>query len=293
MKYRFQFIFLSCFLISPFAVADSGFLHALKANPMIPGMLGLGFIMWFIFIGLPFLKKARRFVKAVSGKIYLNKSASILQTQYRKLALGAIYSEQQTAYINSLTTGLDATMIRSRLSEWWGIESRQDALDTLDYLSEKGFRFYTDAVLAAYAAPEEQQAEILEKHFTQDQDLNKAWSQLQNLKETYTELQSDNIISNLVDIKKLGTVGWDCGRLVFVARLCFDSKYITEAETWNYIEKAEQLSANEFSSWETYAKSYVIGRALWGGKNSFNSGIAEIANYLLREPRSPWVQLKW
>lgn len=293
MKYRFWFTFLYCFLTIPMAIADVSFLETLKSNPMIPGMLVLGFSMWFIFIGLPFLKKAKRFVKAVSGKIYLNKSSSILQTQYRKLALGAIYSEQQTAYINSLTTGLDATMIRSRLSEWWGIESRQDALDTLDYLSEKGFRFYTDAVISAYAENEEKQAEILEKNFINDQDLNKAWSQLQNLKETYDELQSDKIINNVVDIKKLGTTGWDCGRLVFVARLCFDSKYITETETWNYIERANQLARDAFHSWETYSKSYVIGRALWGGKNSFNSGIAEIAKYLLHEPNSPWVQLKW
>jgi hypothetical protein len=77
-----------------------------------------------------------------------------------------------------------------------------------------------------------------------------------------------------LDIKKYGAAAWDYGRLIFIARLCFDAKYLSQAEAWTYIEQAHQLAFIEFNSWEAYAKSYVIGRALWGGKNSFNSGIA-------------------
>jgi hypothetical protein len=275
------------------AMAQTSITQSFQSNPMLYGFGLLVIVMWILFQGIPLVKKLNRFTKAMTGKIYLNKSSTILQTQYRKLALGAIYSEQQTAFINSLTTGLEAAMIRTRLADWWGVQSRQDAISTLDYLHKKGFRFYTKAVLDAYSAPQDNQLAILESYFQDDEDLQKAWSQLQNLKETLEELKSDKIIHNTVDIKKLGTCGWDAGRLVFVARLCFDAEYISEEEAWSFIEAAHQLATNEFHSWDDYAKSYVIGRALWGGINSFNSGIASIAEYLLKKPESPWMQLKW
>lgn len=284
---------LLLFSLSLPATAQISITQYFQQNPMLYGFGLLVIVMWIIFQGIPLYKKITRFTKAITGKIYINKSSRILQTQYRKLALGAIYSEQQTAFINSLTTGLESAMIRTRLTDWWGIQSRQDALSTLDYLHKKGFRFYTKAVLEAHAAPQDSQLAILENHFQDDEDLQKAWSQLQNLKETVDELKADKIIHNLLDIRKLGSCGWDAGRLVFVARLCFDAKYISEEEAWEFIDAAHQLAINEFHSWEDYAKSYVIGRALWGGMNSFNSGIAAIAEYLLEKPESPWVQLKW
>ncbi len=284
---------LLLFSLSLPATAQISITQSLQLNPMLYGFGLLVIVMWIIFQGIPLYKKITRFTKAITGKIYTNKSSRILQTQYRKLALGAIYSEQQTAFINSLTTGLESAMIRTRLNDWWGIQSRPDALSTLNYLQKKGFRFYTRAVLEAYASPQDSQLAVLESHFQNNDDLQKAWSQLQNLKETLDELKNDKIIHNLLDIRKLGTSGWDAGRLVFVARLCFDAKYISEEEAWEFIDTAHKLTINEFHTWEDYAKSYVIGRALWGGMNSFNSGIAAIAEYLLKKPESPWVQLKW
>lgn len=260
---------------------------------MIIGILIMGGLTWLIFIGLPFLKKAKHFIKAISSKIYINQNANISKTEYRKILLGAIYSEQQTAYINSLETGLDANLIRSRLSEWWDINGRQDSIETLEYLRDKGHRFYTPTVLSAFSSSEDHQIDILQSYFKDEEDLHKAYAQLQHLKETYEELKSDKVINNALDIRKYGSAAWDCGRLVFVARLCFDAKYISQAEAWTYIEQAHQLASIEFNSWEAYAKSYVIGRALWGGENSFNSGIAAIAEYLLEDPKSPWKELSW
>jgi hypothetical protein len=38
-------------------------------------------------------------------------------------------------------------------------------------------------------------------------------------------------------------------------------------------------------TWEEYTKSYVLGRALWGGSN--NGGMIVIANDLLTNDKSP------
>ena len=84
---------LLLFSLSLPATAQISITQSLQLNPMLYGFGLLVIVMWIIFQGIPLYKKITRFTKAITGKIYTNKSSRILQTQYRKLALGAIYSE--------------------------------------------------------------------------------------------------------------------------------------------------------------------------------------------------------
>lgn len=264
-------------------------------------------ILSFVFFRvIPLLKKAKKVKKAIFDKIYLNSSSHLTPEEYKKLSVGAIYSEQQTAYINSLTTGLDKETIRTTTADWWGITSTESALETLDYLNKKGFAFYFPSVYRAFMTKgEEEQKNVLingivpDKELTPEEeeqvreDIQKAYSQLIHLQETYDELLNDRVISTKEDIARYGVIGWDCGRLNYLARLCYDAHYISEEQTWYFIDQAYQLAKQTFNSWDDLAKSYVIGRALWGGKECDNSVIKGIADYLLTESKSPWVEMKW
>jgi len=53
------------------------------------------------------------------------------------------------------------------------------------------------------------------------------------------------------------------------------------------------LAHSSFTSWHDMAMSYVIGRAIWGGTNAHNLGMKGMADDLLSNPKSPWVQIKW
>lgn len=267
--------------------------NEITQSPYFAGVIIAVVVIYFIIAKvLPFFKKVRKATKGLFSKIYLNKSAATDPASYKKISLGAIYSEQQTAYINSLTTGLGSS-IKEIAGKWWGIESSHDALSTLDYLSTKGFRFYLPAVVEAFPLSGDRQNSFIISQFNDPDDIEKAFSQLQNLRETLQELKDDQIITDVADISKYGVTGWDCGRLVFLARVCYDANYISEQQAWDYINKADELARRTFNSWEDYAKSYVIGRAMWGGASSNNRGIASIAAYLLKEANSPWVQMKW
>ena len=257
------------------------------------GMMAIYVIFWRI---IPFVRRLRQASRSLLSRIYLNQQANLTPEQYQRLSTGAIYSEQQAAYINSLTTGLSSDRVQEILAGWWHLHNAQQAKDKLDYLLHKGFRFYFDKVMEAYGTPSlEQQEQIIINGFdradaTYAEDTQKAYSQLSNLKETWEELITNDIIKNRADLDHYRNVGWDCGRLSFVSRLCYDAQYITEAEAWEYINQAHQLAVDNFDSWQGYAKSYVIGRAMWGGTNNANEDVIAIAEYLLREPNSPWVQ---
>ena len=253
--------------------------------------VGVGYFV--VARGIPFFRKMRKVTKGMFTKIYLNKGSTLTAEQYKKVSLGAIYSEQQTAYINSLETGMAKGDLREILENWWGISNRGEALETLSYLSVKGFRFYLPTVFKAYNSPQAAQSDMILSQFAEREDVEKAFSQLKHLAETMDELTAGGIITGKNDILKYGTIGWDCGRLVFVTRLCFDAGYINEQEAWAHIDSAYALARNTFRGWDTYAKSYIIGRSLWGGKDAYNTGIMSIARYLLEMPESPWVKMPW
>jgi len=263
----------------------------MNTNTLTYVVIAVVAIYFIVAYVIPFFKKAAKVSKGLFSSIYLNKNTTVTSEQYKKIALGAIYSEQQTAYIKSLTTGLGN--LDKILGDWWGIHDRNEALEVLNYLKDKGFRFYLPVVYKSYTSPESDQNQIIVDNFSDDEDQEKAYSQLENLKETLEELKEGHMITTLTDILSYGTEGWDCGRLVFLARLCFDAKFITEEEAWSYINAASELANSKFQSWEEYSKSYVIGRSMWGGVESGNTGIMVIAKDLLKLPNSPWVQMSW
>lgn len=262
-------------------------------NEYIIYYIGGSLILFF------FIKKVFPSSVKENNTIYLNKKAKENKEQYKKIALGAIYSQQQMAHINSLNTGLKKSYITNILSEWWGINNAEEAKDKLDYLSNKGFRYYFKTVINAYLVEnEEEQKKIVINGFNEysenyEEDIQKAYNQLINLQETWEELTKNNIILNQEELIRYNNVGWDCGRLVFLSRLCFDAGYINENEVWKYLNEAQKLATKSFSTWKQFSKSYIIGRAMWGGVEYSNEDIIKITNELLKDDKSPWMQLSF
>jgi hypothetical protein len=227
------------------------------------------------------------------GRIYFDDDGTLSPEQYKKLSLGAIYSEQQKAWINTIATGLSKKHVRRIVGRWWGITCPGEAAAKLDYLRDKGFRYYFPTVIQALHHPVGEHEKIVSEAFPGSaEDREKALSQIGNLLEAAQDLEDDGVIDSPADIKKHGVTAWDCGRLVFLARLCHEMGYVSEKEIWGYIDAADALARGSFNSWRAYAKSYVIGRTLWAGSEE-DSDIAEIAEYLLEDEESPWVKMPW
>ncbi len=261
--------------------------------------------VYFIFFKLiPFIKNQNN-PKDVDDDfvpLTFNPSSTLSSEEYKKISIGAIYSEMQEAYINSLTTGLDDEIIRMTAQDWWNIYNKETALDTLNYLKDKGFNYYFPSVYKAFshASINEQKKIILsglnphgnlteKEKETYKEDIEKALAQVSNLQNSYEELINEDVISSKEDIQFYGVLGWDYGRLSYLARICYDAKYLTEEEAWEFINEAYDKAQKHFTSWNDFAKSYVIGRAAWSGVEE----IASIAHNLLNNPNSPWVKLSW
>lgn len=252
----------------------------------------VGAAAWFYRKGRVALAWVRR-VRRAFDPVRLDPHSTLDAVGCRKLAVGAMYASQQGAFQNTLETGIP-DILPQIVGGWWGIAGTEQACETLDYLCDKGFRYYYPFVLEAFACLDpERQDEVFQRCMTSQEDYDKAVAQLRNLEETYDELVACGIVASKEDLGRYGVAGWDAGRICFLARACYEMGYLTEAEAWDYIDRADALSREAFGSWRELATSYLIGRSLWGGKRSYNSGMKQTADKLLADPRSLWVRFDW
>lgn len=236
-----------------------------------------------------FVRNLRRALQGLS----FNPKSTLTDEQCKKIAIGAMYASHQGAYQNSMETGIP-DILPKIVGEWWGIGSPAEARQELDYLSGKGYRYYFPFIWQAFLANDpKQQEEIFQQHMTSQEDYDKIVLQFQNLQETYEELERCKVIATKEDLQRYGVVGWDAGRICFLARACCEMGYIDEAEAWKYIDEAYKLAHATFASWSDMAMSYVIGRSLWGGKSAYNSVMKDTADELLTDEKSPWKRYAW
>jgi ankyrin repeat protein len=98
------------------------------------------------------------------------------------------------------------------------------------------------------------------------------------------------------DQKKL-LLGWDLGRIIFLARECYQAKYIDEKEAWDIILPVARELAGVFDDWEDFGTNYILGRMFW---QSLVNDYTEIQRdsveifYTLTYPEiGPWSTISW
>ena len=164
------------------------------------------------------------------------------------------------------------------LSDWWGIESREDLLDTLTWIEQGGHRRGFDYIAYGLSLPA-------------------------GLDELHAQAGGDPELDNQIDMvrdyaDRLGVKsisGWDYARYVFLCRRGYLGGYMSEEEAWQRIMPAARLMQANFSSWKDLGDNYLIGRRYWSVQETQNSGAAfqDAERQLLTDPQSPWVRLEW
>lgn len=227
-----------------------------------------------------------KLVKIMSSKKYSkNPEESVLTSaQQRALNIGAINAEQTMYYCDSLETGCDKNEIRENLSNYYGIDDRESALETLSWLSNRGHRVYYEAIKQFSSGI----ASSIDDSILQEEEKPNTYEYINHLKETFDVLRKKGYIYDKADFNTCSIVGWDMGRLVLVTRCCYECEYITKEEAWSYINFAYKECQASYNDWKEFATGYIIGRCMWGGENMALGGIMEIANDLVHDEESPW-----
>lgn len=231
----------------------------------------------------------KRLIKIFQQQKYAhNSNAPVLsKEQLSALNIGAITSEQNMYYCDCLETEPDKEDVASRINEYYGVYDRDSALETLEWLLSRGHHIYYNAIMPVIANISSKVDDSHLSDFERDRYLG---VYINNIKETLQYLISYGFMKSGREFKEISIEAWDLSRLVLVARCCYDVKYISEGEAWEFIMAAYRKAKEIYPNWSEFAKGYVVGRCMWSGRSESNFGIFDIANGLLKDDNSPWTR---
>ena len=242
-----------------------------------------------------------------------DKKRDLTNDELFAISLGLIMAEHHGAYCDSLETGTTDFPLNQVMQKYWEIYDRDDAIDFLENRTQDGHRKLFNRLLEIYIAQDCVDADYIDFTGTEfeSQNENKDFDDededsdnysldwqyvvgyLDNLDKVY---ELDDANAWFGDMEKdliIGTDAWDFGRIVFVARVCYTLGYISESEAWRYITQIARMAKQKFNNWDSYATSYMLGRAMWGGNDGKWENIAGFAADAIDANKSPWTKLKW
>ncbi len=252
------------------------------------GIVLIGVVIYLL------VKNKDRFQK-VPLDTKFNSNSNLNNQQYKALAIGSVCALEQSAYLNSLTTGLAKDKVNKILVDHWGINDTQEAIEALDSLQRDLTSRSFNIVSQAFTKENDKEAiSFIEDNLSQNtMELDRALTKYTNLSQTYKNLLDLQVITNKPELETLGISGWTLARMVFLARLCFDASFLDESQGWQYINNAQAQVKQKFTSWKSLGNSYVLGCALTQGKEAPFSQSMTFVNSLLSRESSPWVKLNF
>lgn len=168
---------------------------------------------------------------------------------------------------------------RELLSEWWGVETRADLLDSLRWLERGGHR-----------APFNRLGAAVDRLPPRLVDWGVALVLPEDLGHQVAVVRRHH--------KALGSksiLGWDFSRYVALCRWGYAAELLTEEEAWRCIMPAARALQSHFTSWSDLGENYLIGREFWSLSQTRRSGDLYRAAYqtLISYPASPWNRHPW
>ncbi len=234
------------------------------------------------------------FFHSMLGGYRIDKTTTLSEEKQRKLLLSGVFSSQKGAYMNVVNTGMNRGERERMFGQGWNITDKSSAIDTLEYLKHAGTRrFFPFVVEALKLKNKKEIQQYITESFEDEEDMQDCWEQVKFAFESIEGLMKVQIVKDEADFVRIGPDAWDAGRLVFMARLCFEAGYITEEELWQYVDAADKIAHQTLTSWEDFGKSYILGRCLWCGLAYYFDVMVDHAKSMYANPKSPWQHISF
>ena len=233
--------------------------------------------------------KVRGFLRQFKGDFLMDENSSLSKEQQRKMLLGAVYAVIDKGYLNTIKTGLEKEEREDGLERDWNICTHDAAVDALNGLKVACTKDYSPNIGEAFKLKEQKAIEkYLRETFVNPNDAKACAKQIERAFKHIGNLVREGIVRDEAEFSRIGGVAFEATRLVAIARMCAESKYISEQEMWEYVDFADEQAHKSLTSWEDYGKSYVIGDCLWGADSYDLGQSSKIIRKLINDPKSPW-----
>lgn len=165
------------------------------------------------------------------------------------------------------------------LNDWWGVQTREELLSTLNDLDESGHR-------AGFINLGQQVSMLSEKAYS-------SW--VQQLVKNPEALNSVKIARKYYPLlgARKSLVAWDYARYISLCRWGYVAGLLSEQEAWQKIMPAAQRIQDAYDSWQELGENYIIGIAFWSDDQAERERCDYALSQLLTDEASPWTTLPW
>ncbi|MDF2186802.1 DUF1266 domain-containing protein [Paraflavitalea sp. CAU 1676] len=225
--------------------------------------------------------------------ILLNPDSQLSNQELWALACGADLALLNGQYLNDLTTGFSRQECRNMLSQWWDIDSKEEAQETIEWLFTEGHRIQFDIIWQAMNTVSIKESKaFLRDHVVKDEmEEETALQRLRNMRDALELFQERKLISKDTQPEMLI---WDFARIINLSRGSFDAGYLTQGEAMGYILRCVGPIRSMYNSWKQLSVSYQFARCVWNGIDEEEFvDMMEGMNLLLTDANSPWVKMPW
>jgi hypothetical protein len=169
---------------------------------------------------------------------------------------------------------------KKSLKNWWGVESRDDLLESLDWAMEKGHRVSFEKWGKYLKELNDEQYQQLLQEYAND---NERLQEIRIVKKYYDKLGSKSLM------------GWDMSRYICLCRWGYFVGYLSEQEAWEKIMPVARMLQKTFDSWDDLGQNYLIGRQYWSYKYTLEEGdiFDDAYQRLVDMKSSPWNLYPW
>lgn len=222
-------------------------------------------------------------------------AAPLSRDDAQAVALGQVICEQNMFFANSLETGGGSSDVAEqvkRLANNWDVVDRDSALSAIERFREGGRRALEDLVLEVYLKVEPaERVAVLAEHLPQEL-MGPAQGMLAEIPQLLAKLKEYELYQEdeLPGILERGTLAWDLGRVVYIARAALLVGYLDANQAWQVVRQARAQLGEHFPDWKAYGQSYMLGRAFWSIDDMAFDGLATITKASWTDAESVWLK---
>lgn len=231
-------------------------------------------------------------VKAMSMEladaIPLAEDTDLTVAQQWGIACGADLAFMNDDLLNTLGNSDNKEDAQRILSEWWGVDARDELIETFSYLKASGHRLRFTIVDTALRMTDTAEAKAYLQEHVDDFETAVDW--FRNMRNAYEQFTEDGFLQECAALPNL--LAWDYVRIINLCRNGIDAGYLNRPEALAIVMNVAKTLQENYSSWKDLSLCYQFGRYVWGGSDQYEilkSGMEK----LLTDENSPWVKLDW
>jgi len=204
--------------------------------------------------------------------LHLSPPPPLTPGRARGLATSALIIEVNGGRHDLLGGGFRADDARATLATAWRSRDRASVRRTLVWLENEGDRRRWGAMLQAF---EEGDPELEDAAFADP------------------PLRAELEVINRYGRWHPSLVAWDLCRAVALVRFAFAAEFLSESESWQWVERFGAMIRSSFSSWREMSDNYLVGREFTSGPPDPDLQRALLSLIDPANTFSPWNRIRW